>query len=133
MFFCIVDPASGEITYINAGHNPPAVLRPQGKATRWLPPTGPAVGVGLKDDLEFREEKIQLMPGEMLLLYTDGVIEAKNDKGEFLTQKRYAELIEQPYTSLNEVIDRVKDTLKEHGAGTNPYDDVTMMGIYRLP
>jgi len=133
MFFCIVDPASGEITYINAGHNPPAVLRPQGKATRWLPPTGPAVGVGLKEELEFREEKIQLMPGEMLLLYTDGVIEAKNDKGEFLTQKRFAELIERPYSSLNEVIDRVKDTLKEHGAGTTPYDDVTMMGIYRMP
>jgi len=132
MFFGIVNPATGEITYINAGHNPPAVLRPQGNATRWLPPTGPAVGVGLKDDIEFREEKITLAPGEMLLLYTDGVIEAKNEQGEFLTQKRFAELIEKPYDSLNDVVDRVKDTLKEHGAGAVPYDDVTLMGIYRV-
>jgi serine phosphatase RsbU (regulator of sigma subunit) len=89
------------------------------------------VGVGIKDDLEFREEKITLEPGDMLLLYTDGVIEAKNDKGEFLTQKKFAELIERPYGSLNEVIDRVRDALKNHCAGADPYDDITMMGIFR--
>jgi serine phosphatase RsbU (regulator of sigma subunit)/DNA-binding LacI/PurR family transcriptional regulator len=131
MFFAVVDPKSGEVTYINAGHNPPALLRPKGKGTRWLSPTGPAVGVGIKDDLEFREEKIKLEPGEMLLLYTDGVIEAKNDKGEFLTQKKFAELIERPYGSLSEVTDRVRDALKNHCAGADPYDDITMMGIFR--
>jgi len=133
MFFAVVDPATGEVTYINAGHNPPALLRPEGKIVRWLSPTGPAVGVGIRDDLKYREEKLTLAPGEMLLVYTDGVIEAKNEKGEFLTQKRFAELIEKPYTALDEVIDRVQDALKEHGAGAEPYDDITMMGILRKP
>ncbi|MDR2591418.1 MAG: SpoIIE family protein phosphatase [Chitinispirillales bacterium] len=131
MFFALVDPKSGEVAYINAGHNPPALLQPDGKIAKWLPPTGPAVGVGIKDDLKYREEKLTLQPGEMLLLYTDGVIEAKNEKGEFLQQKRFAELIERPYSSLDDVVDRVKDALKEHCAGADPYDDVTMVGIYR--
>jgi DNA-binding LacI/PurR family transcriptional regulator/serine phosphatase RsbU (regulator of sigma subunit) len=131
MFFAVVDPATGEVTYINAGHNHPALLSHEGKILRWLPPTGPAVGVGVREDLIYRQEKITLEPGEMLLMYTDGVIEAKNEKGEFLTQKRFAELIEKPYGSLDEVVDRVKDTLKEHCMEAVPYDDITMMGILR--
>jgi DNA-binding LacI/PurR family transcriptional regulator/serine phosphatase RsbU (regulator of sigma subunit) len=131
MFFALVDPKSGEIAYINAGHNPPALLQPEGKIARWLPPTGPAVGVGIKDDLKYRQEKLTLNPGEILLLYTDGVIEAKNEKGEFLQQKRFAELIEKPYSSIDEVVNRVKDALKEHCGVADPYDDVTMVGIYR--
>ncbi|MDR0330850.1 MAG: SpoIIE family protein phosphatase [Chitinispirillales bacterium] len=131
MFFAIVDPKSGEVTYINAGHNPPALLHPEGKITRWLPPTGPAVGVGIKEDLKYKQETLTLKPGEMILMYTDGVIEAKNDKGEFLEQKRFASLIEKPYSSSDDVIDRVKEALKEHCAGADPYDDVTMVGIFR--
>ncbi|MDR2579266.1 MAG: serine/threonine-protein phosphatase, partial [Chitinispirillales bacterium] len=132
MFFAVVDPETSEITYINAGHNPPALLRPEGKIARWLSPTGPAVGVGINSALEYRQEKIKLEPGEMLLLYTDGVIEAKNDKGEFLEQKRFAGLIEQPYASLDEVMDRVLNAINEHCAGAEPYDDITMMGIFKM-
>ncbi|MCL2219566.1 MAG: SpoIIE family protein phosphatase [Chitinispirillia bacterium] len=131
MFFAVVDPNTGEVTYINAGHNHPALLSHEGKIKRWLAPTGPAVGVGIKEDLKYRQETFTLEPGEMLLLYTDGVIEAKNESGEFLTQKRFAELIEKPYETLDEVVDRVKDTLKEHCGAADPYDDVTMMGIFR--
>jgi serine phosphatase RsbU (regulator of sigma subunit)/DNA-binding LacI/PurR family transcriptional regulator len=132
MFFAVVDHESGEITYINAGHNPPALLRPEGKIARWLPPTGPAVGVGLKENLDYRQEKIKLEPGEMLMLYTDGVIEAKNEKGEFLTQARFSELLEKPYASIDDVMNRVQDALNEHSTGVNdPYDDITMMGIFR--
>jgi len=131
MFFAVVDPATGEVTYINAGHNHPALLSHEGKILRWLAPTGPAVGVGVREDLIYRQEKLTLNPGEMLLMYTDGVIEAKNENGEFLTQKRFAELIEKPYTSLDEVVDCVKDSLKEHCGDAVPYDDITMMGIYR--
>jgi DNA-binding LacI/PurR family transcriptional regulator/serine phosphatase RsbU (regulator of sigma subunit) len=131
MFFALIDPKNGEISYINAGHNPPALLQPAGKIAKWLSPTGPAVGVGIKDDLIYRQEKLALQPGEILLLYTDGVIEAKNEKGEFLQQKRFAELIEKPYASLDDVVDRVKNALKEHCGVADPYDDVTMLGIYR--
>ncbi|MDR3012512.1 MAG: SpoIIE family protein phosphatase [Chitinispirillales bacterium] len=133
MFFAVVDPETGEVTYINAGHNPQPLLQPSGKIARWLPPTAPAVGVGLSDDLKYNQVKFILEPGEIILLYTDGIIEAKNDKGEFLEQKRFAELIEQPYNSLGEVISRIRNALDEHSAGTDPYDDVTLMGIYRKP
>jgi len=131
MFFAIVDPNTGEVTYINAGHNHPVLLRREGKIKRWLAPTGPAVGVGINEKLIYRQEKLTLEPGEMILMYTDGVIEAKNENGDFFTQKKFAELAEKPYASLDEVVDRVKDALKEHCGEAVPYDDVTMMGIFR--
>lgn len=129
MFFAVVNPSSGEVTYINAGHNPPALLKSEGQIVRWLEPTGPAVGISA--DLDFHQEKLQLDHGQMLLLYTDGVTEARNEKSEFFTRKRLAELIEQPYRSATEVVDRVKHALEEHGEGAVPYDDVTMLGIFR--
>ncbi len=129
MFFALVDPKTGEVTYINAGHNPPALLSSEGKIMRWLDPTGPAVGIAA--ELEFHQEKLHLDPGQMLLLYTDGVIEARNEQSEFFTRKRFAELIEQPYSSASEVVERVKNAIKEHSAGAVPYDDVTMLGIFR--
>ncbi|MDR0305984.1 MAG: SpoIIE family protein phosphatase [Chitinispirillales bacterium] len=129
MFFAVADLENGEITYINAGHNPPALLRSEGKIVRWLEPTGPAVGI--TEEIEFRKEKMELDHGEMLVLYTDGVIEAKNDKSEFFTKKRFTDLLEKPYSSAQEMVDRVRDALKEHGAAAVPYDDVTMMSILR--
>jgi len=129
MFFAVADLEKGELTYINAGHNPPALLRSEGKIIKWLEPTGPAIGIA--EGIEFRKCTLPLNHGEMLVLYTDGVLEAKNEKSEFFSKQRFMQYLEKPYTSAQEVVDRVRDALKEHGAGAVPYDDVTMMSILR--
>lgn len=73
LFCAVLDPGSGELAYANAGHNPPYLLA-SGQATA-LDPTGMAMGV--VGDAAWEEQHLQLSPGDTLLLYTDGVLDAQ--------------------------------------------------------
>lgn len=74
-FYAILDPAGGELVYGNAGHCPPLWLRRDGRV-RWLANTGMSLGV--LAGATWREEMIRMAPGEALVLYTDGLIEAED-------------------------------------------------------
>jgi sigma-B regulation protein RsbU (phosphoserine phosphatase) len=96
MFLGRYDPATRILTYANAGHNPPLLYRPQGNGGdpfTWLQPTGAAIG--LIEQSEFKTESIALQPGDVLLLYTDGVTDARNPQGEDFGAARLAELVRQ--------------------------------------
>jgi DNA-binding NarL/FixJ family response regulator len=77
-FFGVLEPATGTVRYCNAGHSPPYVLRAQGGTEHALRPTGIALGV--LEDWEWKQETVQLAEGDLLLLYTDGVVEAKEPR-----------------------------------------------------
>ena len=78
--FCgAFDGATRMLRYINAGHNPPMIVR-RDHSVLWLEPTGPPVG--MFTDRNYEEDSIQMSPGDLLLAYTDGVIEAVNPAGE---------------------------------------------------
>ncbi len=79
LFYGLLDPHTGELRYANAGHEPPIYMRDGTGLT--LPSTGPAVGAGI--DLEYEEGTLKMERGSILLLYTDGISEARHD-GEFL-------------------------------------------------
>jgi sigma-B regulation protein RsbU (phosphoserine phosphatase) len=82
MFLAAFDPESHILTYCNAGHNPPLIVRKHrngGESTTWLWPT--AAAVGLVEQGQFHSATIHLAPGDLLLLYTDGVTEALNPQG----------------------------------------------------
>jgi len=77
------DPAQGMLSYCNAGHNPPLLYqaRPRGQArSSWLLPTGAAIG--LLEEYRIHQAQTSLNAGDILLLYTDGVTEAVNPRGE---------------------------------------------------
>src|SRR5512138_2809753 len=76
VFLACFDPATLTLTYVNAGHNPPAVRRKENSEIIWLRPTAPAIG--LAEDFHPRMESISFAPGDSLLLYTDGVTEVMN-------------------------------------------------------
>lgn len=83
LFLGAFDVASRRLAFTNAGHNPPLVLKQNGSVTSpgvWLWPTGPALG--LVENSEFSTGMLQLHPGDLLLLYTDGVTEAENPSGD---------------------------------------------------
>jgi sigma-B regulation protein RsbU (phosphoserine phosphatase) len=79
VFYGIFDSATRTLRYVNAGHNPPAVLREDG-SVRWLEPSG--APVGMFPDSNYEESVLQLDPGDLVIAYTDGVIEAANQSGE---------------------------------------------------
>ena len=78
-FFCILDGDTGELTYCNAGHNPPVIVRADG-AHEELPGGGPVVGI--LPTIEYREYLAHLDVGDVLVIYSDGVTEAKNPAGK---------------------------------------------------
>jgi len=79
LFYGVFDGTTRTLRYVNAGHNPPIVLRSDG-SVRWLEPGG--APVGMFPDSTYEERVEQLDPGDLVVAYTDGVIEAENPKGE---------------------------------------------------
>ena len=80
-FYGILDPASGSLLYCNAGHNPPYLIKPGLRPElHSLPRTGMALGVD--EDARWEQRAIRLAPGDLLLLYTDGLTDAENSRGE---------------------------------------------------
>jgi sigma-B regulation protein RsbU (phosphoserine phosphatase) len=128
MFFGMLDPATGHLLYINAGHNPPVLLSPTGIKTE-LRPTGPAVG--LFPYLEFGVSEAQLAPGDLLFTYTDGVTEAHITDGQHFGEERLLELLAQPITTVAELLERITKHVQSHMAGASPFDDITLLAVRR--
>jgi sigma-B regulation protein RsbU (phosphoserine phosphatase) len=79
LFYGIVDGAARTLRYVNAGHNPPFVLRRNG-SVHWLETGG--APVGMFPDSNYEESFVRLDPGDLVIAYTDGIIEAANPSGE---------------------------------------------------
>jgi sigma-B regulation protein RsbU (phosphoserine phosphatase) len=79
VFYGVFDGATRTLQYVNAGHNPPLVLRRNGSID-WLETGG--APVGMLPDSNYEESIVQLDPGDLVIAYTDGVIEAANQTGE---------------------------------------------------
>jgi serine phosphatase RsbU (regulator of sigma subunit) len=129
VFFGILDTTTGLLYYVNAGHEPPAILTFSG-LTR-LQPTGPALG--LLPQLEFRVGEAALRPGEALFIWTDGVTEAQDAAGALFGEDRLAELLLQGPGSADDLIERVLGEVQRFAAGAEQADDITLAAVRRLP
>ncbi len=131
LFFGIFEPSSGNLLYINGGHNPPVILRTDG-THQFLKPTGPAVG--MIPGAQYRIGQEQLNPGDVLFTYTDGVPEAKDESGHFFGMQRMMDiLLEKPITDSQDVVDRMRAALDTYIGQAPPFDDITMMAVLRQP
>ena len=128
LFFGILDPDTGLLTFINGGHEPPVLVGPSGALER-LKPTGPALG--LLPDRDFEVRRVKLLPGGLLLAFTDGVTDARNASGEPFGEQRLIGLLGGPARSAAEVLRDVERSLDEHTGGAEPFDDVTMLALRR--
>jgi sigma-B regulation protein RsbU (phosphoserine phosphatase) len=131
VFFALLDPASGVLTYTNAGHNPPYILGPTGIVKAELEPTGPAAG--LFPGMDFEIQRVTLEPGDLLMTFTDGVTEARDPSGGFFGEEHLLSLLKQPAASASEHLDRIEAALQVHIAGVDQADDITMLAVRRLP
>jgi len=130
-FYGIYDLTTGQVTYTNAGHNPPYLMKADG-TIRQLPFSSDLV-VGAIDDFKYSEETLQLEHGDTLLLYTDGVTEAINPSDEEFGEERLqATLAQLTCNSCQDIIDRVKASVSEFADGAEQSDDITLLAIKRL-
>ena len=129
LFIGRFDHNSYTLTYCNAGHNPPLLYhsRPTGREQiSWLRPTGAAIG--LVEASQFTVETVTLSPGSILLLYTDGITEALNQRAEELGQARLAEFVRQASTlPARELVRELRQQLQDFTQGQPLQDDTTLV------
>ena len=131
LFFGILNPATGLLSYINGGHEPLYIVRPEGGVKAHLSATGPSVGIQPK--IEFNIEQAQMEPGDILLGYTDGVTEANATDGRFFTRDRFLTILETPVSTAADLIDQVANTLQNYIGQADQFDDITLLGMRRIP
>ena len=90
LFYAIYNPATGALSYVNAGQNPPFIRRADGRIER-LTPTG--VALGMFDGSTFRQSETHVSPGDLLVLYSDGVTEAEDPEGRPFEESGLQEVI----------------------------------------
>ncbi len=124
MVFARFLPDGRRIVWSNAGHNPPLLLRRSGEIEP-LKPCGPALGIVA--GARWRDVEQRFAPGDVLLLYTDGVIEARNGEKRFFGVERLIEAARRPAKSAAEVRENVLDALLRHAGATPAHDDLTLV------
>jgi phosphoserine phosphatase RsbU/P len=125
-FLCRFDPNARQVTFVNAGQNPPLLYRRQTGEMVWLPPTGAAIG--LAESFELGARTVALSQGDILLLYTDGVTEATNRRAEAFSRERLAALVRQNAgLPAQELLRAVREALNDFIGGEDLEDDITLL------
>ena len=132
--FCgLIDCVTGEMVCCNAGHNSPIRLKADGTASVLRLSAGFPLGPFQQTRPDFYpEERLQLEPGETLVLYTDGVTEAMNDKQEQFGAARLQQALSAAAPgekTLKQTMDSLLDTIREYAAGASQSDDLTVLMI----
>ena len=130
LFFGALDCATGSLLYVNGGHEAPVLFGPGGAARR-LPPTGPAVG--MMPEAAFEVGRAQLAPEEGLLAFTDGITEARDERGAFYGEKRLLEVLASPISSAESLLDAIEAGVAAHVGGAEQSDDRTLLAVRRSP
>jgi sigma-B regulation protein RsbU (phosphoserine phosphatase) len=126
MFYLVFDRMTRRLTYANAGHNPALLARQESDQCAPLDAEGLVLGV--KRGIVFEERSVLLKPGDTVLLYTDGVTEARNASGEmFGTDRLSALLIEHRERAPEELIDCLIGTVRDFVGATGLSDDTSMV------
>lgn len=128
LFYGVIDKETHTLTYVNAGHNPPLVLRKKTGEIEELELTGMAVGA--MGDAEYTQAEVPLAPGDVMVLYTDGITEAVNDQEEMFDLPRLVEAIRNNSSlSSKEIADEIIRSVFSF-SGTQPqFDDITLMVV----
>lgn len=124
-FYCVLNTRTGHLQYVNAGHNPPCVLRADG-GKDYLELGG--VVIGVMPGMTYEEGETLLRAGDDLVLYTDGITEATNPDDEMYGEVRLEEvLLAHRHASAREIEERVYSNVKEFTDGAAQADDLTMV------
>lgn len=131
LFTCQVNLETGQLIYVNAGHNPP--LHFMAEEGKFVNLTRTGMFLGFEEEAEFQQESIQLKPGDLVVCYTDGVLDAVNSQWEAFEMDRFlAVLDENVSVSAKELLGALQGAVGEFIGDVLPYDDLTLLIIKRV-
>jgi serine phosphatase RsbU (regulator of sigma subunit) len=129
VFFGVLDPTNGVLSYANAGHNPPYIFSAE-NGIKTLNNTG--MPLGIDEDNNWGQDEVSILPGEMLLLYTDGVTDAQNDNGEFIDRKVIVSTAQQNMSkSTQDVLQSIMNRVHNFVGDAPRFDDITLVILGR--
>ncbi len=130
LFYGQLNPNTGDMTYVNAGHNPPLLFRKATNQLELLMPTG--IPIGIDEDFVYQQEKIMLNTGDFIVSYTDGVTEAVNHKNEEFGMERLQQIIlENQVADAENLAATVEKAVIEFSPAGKQFDDITIVVLRR--
>jgi sigma-B regulation protein RsbU (phosphoserine phosphatase) len=124
--YIILDAESGIFSMVNAGHLPALLVRAEQKETMRLD-TSNGIPLGIMPDNRLEACSGQLHHGDYLVMFTDGIIEAKNRTGEQYSMRRLEEFINDSWESPQEMVNAIMESVVDHAQGTEQHDDMTVL------
>ncbi len=126
LFYAILDSTKKSLKYVNAGHNPPLLIRKTPGDIVLLKAKGIALGV--IDDIELEETEIKLTRGDVIALFTDGVTEAVGENKERFEQERLTRVIEKNHDlSAQNILEEIEKEVLRFAGKQPQFDDITLM------
>jgi sigma-B regulation protein RsbU (phosphoserine phosphatase) len=130
MFAAAVNIRTGALEWVNAGHNAPILLHASGEVTR-LPSRSPAVG--MVPGYQFVAKQGELQPGDLLVVFSDGIPDARDPQNQFFTEPRLLALVESMRGRTAEAVaSAAQERLIEHISTAAQFDDITLMAVRRV-
>jgi sigma-B regulation protein RsbU (phosphoserine phosphatase) len=131
LFYGMLDTEQHKLCYCNAGHNWPFLFKANGELLR-LDVGGPVLGI--IEDFPYSGDSVQLDPGDLLVIFSDGITEAINDKEIMFDEKNLEEIIRKNQTrSSVEIIDSIVRSVDAHAGDAAQTDDMTLVVLKRNP
>jgi sigma-B regulation protein RsbU (phosphoserine phosphatase) len=129
LFYAELDPESGAVSFLNAGHNPPLIVHAAGTVEQLA---SGGLPLGIKADADYREGRTHLQMGDVLVIYSDGVTEAASPSGEEFGPTRLYEVVSRNVdASAAGIRDRIESALTKFSQGTQAADDITLVIVKR--
>ena len=125
LFYGVFDGATRTLQYVNAGHNPPMVIR-KGDSIAQLEPSGPPVGIFA--DFDYQESAVELSPGDLILAYTDGVVEAESGWRRMGRRGLLKAAAESDAQRADEIVHAIFASMDEFSGGCQT-DDATVVVV----
>ncbi|MDD3826025.1 MAG: SpoIIE family protein phosphatase [Anaerolineae bacterium] len=131
MFYARLNLQTGDLTYVNAGHNPPLLHRPA--TGEIVPLTRTGMALGILDDTSYEQQSASLQPGDTLLFYTDGLTEAFDGNREQFGMERLREVVEKRGGgSAAGLVSALEAAVDDFTRGAPASDDMTLLALKRL-
>jgi serine phosphatase RsbU (regulator of sigma subunit) len=128
LFYAVLDAETKTFKYANAGHNPPLLVSAASNDIVLL--KAQTMPLGINQDIEATTKEFTLKPGDLVVLYTDGVTEAINEKREQFDVERLGEIVkDNRHLSADQLMHRIEDDLKKFVGKQPQFDDITIMII----
>lgn len=133
MFYGLLEPNTGTLFYVNAGHNPPLVVSPDGSNVRELGGESTALPIGIIEGQTYESSQTTLEVSEMLVAFSDGVTEAMNSAGEPYGDERFASfLTTHANMDPNELVAQIVESIDEYAGDAPQADDITLLVARRI-